>query len=641
RKILNRIRPDDKPEDVPAETGTVAPTETTEGQVVPPVTATEDPYSSGFSPDPVTPTVPPTEKTLEEILAEPEGTPITSTPPSAATIVPEQTPVETATAAPVPALAHTPPVPAEAAAETPAAASPESRDAILKKIADLKAKMAADVKEFPDEEGTIRHVLGNDIKVEEDKLNALPSDTAATTESGATGADTPAPEPVTTTIPDATIPEQVPVTPATNLATEGIRFEDGSGKGAIQGIEELKEQLKEQYEDDFSKAPAGVQKFMAETDATQQARNLGMYVGNKSAVIPEGSVLKFDEQGNLVFGKPDKMEILEKWRGEMRDYDQSDPVKMPKEVETPETSSDTAAEPETPATQVAESAQPKPPTTSPVEPVATPDKNVTTPNEEAWRSKSWSRSAEETSGFRPTKDFSPEELSAHDEAVEQARAAVDKNWPPQENSVPENKDYVARVRGYQAPEPEPYRYPEQGARVKGYGFGNRGLGNVGEYNQGRGNVIGYDPERGIYVRFYEDLSPHENNIVNSHQEFATDPDQLRLSGQDIMRAYKASREDLSVLFGNEHSLAWNHFDDMKASELIKATDAGINTNEGKMSKYLQLLKDFSDTKPKGGILGTKMGAESAKQYIARATMRLVKEGKLEEFQQAFETTFRK
>ena len=72
------------------------------------------------------------------------------------------------------------------------------------------------------------------------------------------------------------------------------------GHGAIWGIKHLQDQLKEQYPD-LSKAPQNVQDFV-NTDATKEAIKLGLYdptSTDESALVGQGSVLKFDASGNL------------------------------------------------------------------------------------------------------------------------------------------------------------------------------------------------------------------------------------------------------------------------------------------------------------------------------------------------------
>lgn len=116
-----------------------------------------------------------------------------------------------------------------------------------------------------------------------------------------------------------------------NFINEGVKFDHG--KGGIQGILDLKNQIRNAYPD-ISKAPQNVQDFM-KTDATKEAIRLGFYDPNnpnESALILKGQVLKFDEQGKLLFGKPDASgkipELGDKYHGKMFDADR--PVTSPK-----------------------------------------------------------------------------------------------------------------------------------------------------------------------------------------------------------------------------------------------------------------------------------------------------------------------
>jgi len=113
---------------------------------------------------------------------------------------------------------------------------------------------------------------------------------------------------------------------AENFKTESITFDHG--KGAIHGIKELQAQIHKDYPD-ISKAPKSVQDFMAEKDPAKLAMKLGFYDPNspdESALILKGQVLKFDEHGKLLFGKPDasgNVPELGKFHGKMIDTDHS------------------------------------------------------------------------------------------------------------------------------------------------------------------------------------------------------------------------------------------------------------------------------------------------------------------------------
>ena len=112
--------------------------------------------------------------------------------------------------------------------------------------------------------------------------------------------------------------------------TEEVEF---SSRGAIQTIDNLKEQIHHDYPD-ISKAPASVQEFM-NTDSTQEAIKLGFYnpdSPSESMFVLKGSTFSFDEHGNLSYHDiktgEDHMLIgeqgdVEKYHGQMFDSDKS------------------------------------------------------------------------------------------------------------------------------------------------------------------------------------------------------------------------------------------------------------------------------------------------------------------------------
>ncbi|MFA6090114.1 MAG: hypothetical protein WC755_09735, partial [Candidatus Woesearchaeota archaeon] len=101
-----------------------------------------------------------------------------------------------------------------------------------------------------------------------------------------------------------------------------------SSNGAIQTIADLKKQISENYNGDFSKAPSSIQDFM-KTDNTQEAIKLGFYNPNspeESAMSLKGSTLGFDEKGNLIShdiktGQDTILNETTKYNGPMSDTD--------------------------------------------------------------------------------------------------------------------------------------------------------------------------------------------------------------------------------------------------------------------------------------------------------------------------------
>ncbi len=112
-----------------------------------------------------------------------------------------------------------------------------------------------------------------------------------------------------------------------------------SSRGFIQTLADLKEKLRHDYGNDFSKAPHSVQEFM-KTDNVKLSIELGGFDPNnpngaESAMLLRGSHLGFDAQGNLklddvraggdqilIHGTPTG-ETVEKYHGKMFDSDHS------------------------------------------------------------------------------------------------------------------------------------------------------------------------------------------------------------------------------------------------------------------------------------------------------------------------------
>ncbi len=361
-----------------------------------------------------------------------------------------------------------------------------------------------------------------------------------------------------------------PSAPGNIFTNEGIKFEHG--KGGIQGVLDLKNQIRLQYKGDFSQAPQSVQDFMKETNVTQQAIKLGLYDPNsveESALIQEGSVLKFDEQGNILFGKPDasgNVPVLEKYTGRMFDSDHSVTLRA---VETPH-----AAEP----AQV------------PVAPAETAAATL----------------APETYVDTQT------HIDTIKENIQQSidAAAV------KDNIVIDNTVRMGTT-------------VRTGTTI---GTGNNptyGQGPGGtNVNFFRNSVW---PQEGnlrvLQELYYPDLSPGQNDFINDHLDFFGE-NIYHLSGQQLLQAYDASVENINFLFAGDSSV-WMDLKDEKAGDLLKYVDTGEKTAHGHMAEYLRMLKIYAGFGPKNGILGYK--AETTEQYIARAMQNLAGKGKLEEF----------
>jgi hypothetical protein len=375
------------------------------------------------------------------------------------------------------------------------------------------------------------------------------------------------------------IPETPPI--ISNFANEGIKFENG--KGGIQGILDLKQQIAEQYHGDYSKAPDSVQDFM-KTDAIEEAKKLGLYDPNnpnESALIQEGSTLKFDEKGGLIFHDAKTGENFTHYEGKMFDSDGSAKVstvehetKIPPESEAPKTLAPEQPD-HTPATTPTSE-------TPPVEPAPTP---------------------------KPT----PEELT------EKIKTQIDV-----ETAKTSIADSIINKPG------PGYQTVRMGTTYKTgnvMSVGNKfNIGNVmhmgNEMQMGRG-ILNQDQ--------FTDIS-HENNILlKQNTAFAENP--YNLSGGKLMEVYETINKDLGYVFGKDPS-SWSKLSSTlkeRADEILiyQEHPSGDGVAD-KLSSYLNILKNHADLKPKGGFLG--MGAENSEHFIARCLQKLSKTGELEIFE---------
>jgi hypothetical protein len=502
-------------------------------------------------------------------------------------------------------------------------------------LKNLKEMQAAEAKEYLDSVRAYRAVAVEHHGDDPETLSTLQSEEARINqELGVSNPDAPAADSVPRVETPAAATTEGAAAEANHATTaafvnEGVKFEHG--KGAIQGIIELKKQIAKQYGEDLSKAPESVQKFMAEPNAAKQAIELGLYDPKnaaESAVISDDAILKFDEHGNLLFGKPGHESVLENWKnagGAMRDYDHSETMNAGADTHdappaaTAEQGAGAPAE-HAEAPHAGAPAENAPQTetqgTSSGVENATSNSRAATPDSEAWRS-------------RPA-------APSREEEVFRARSAVEEKYPP------DNIRQGATVSGYQEPEPVPStpearvggyrepdiysRYPRPEARVGGYGrrygfFGNQ------DYQYGRGNIIGYDPERGVYLHYFRDLDPDQMYQLDLHPEFSDNPGNL--TGQNIWAAYQASRDNLNSIFRQEYSVRWNTVKNLGVDNAIKISSAGDEVQK-RFGEYVLDLEKYSGLKPGSRLLGLRQ--ESVEHYIARALKKLVGEHRLGEFQ---------
>lgn len=376
-----------------------------------------------------------------------------------------------------------------------------------------------------------------------------------------------------------------------NFANEGIKFKHG--KGGIQGILDLKKQIAEQYNGDYSKAPESVQDFV-KTDALEEAKKLGLYDPNnpnESALIQEGSTLKFDEKGGLIFHDAKTGEDFTHYKGKMFDSDGSAKVltteiKTEIPIEHANAETPTPEQPDHTLTTTPKSEIP------PVEPAHTPAPEPTP----------------------ITKPVTPEALT------ETIKTQIDA-----EAVKTSMADSIINRPG------PGYQTVHAGTRYQtGQTFETGTVHDTGiTHNTGRvvgtggGNIYLNDP--------FSDIS-HENNLLlKQNPAFAENP--FNLSGGKLMEVYETINKDLGYVFKDVPE-TWSKLPSTlkeRADEiLIYQEHPSDDPIANKLSSYLNILKNHADLKPKGGFLG--MGAENSEHFIARCLQKLSKTGELEIFE---------
>lgn len=391
----------------------------------------------------------------------------------------------------------------------------------------------------------------------------------------------------TTTTPSAPSVEHI-------FSTKSVTFESGSGKGAIAGIAELKQQLRETYNGDFSKAPQNVRDFM-NTDPTKEAMKLGLYDPtnqNESALIQEGTILKFDEHGNLLFGRPDasgNIPMLEKYHGAMLDTDHSAQASTGASTETSTTPGNPANVPETAA--------------------PTPDFSPEDPN---------------TFQYHPDKGFkTPKEKQ--DEIFDKVKFGETENkFTPEElkRRIEEQIDAHTAKRGEYANAYNPPRnFPSQFR--DGSGFGQEG-----------GVVHPYTPPRNMqYYLGRNGYSALNRNLESANQsllspEFAKNP--FHLSGEKILEVFQVHKANIDIIFPGDHIEDWEDVKYLSPSRMLGNPEYENGPEYRPIMDYLHKLVEVTKLKPKGtGLIG--LGRpETTNEYIARALQKASELGKLEE-----------
>lgn len=394
--------------------------------------------------------------------------------------------------------------------------------------------------------------------------------------------------PNSTSLPKTEILNNVPKTPSiiNNFVNDGIKFEHG--KGGIQGILDLKQQITEQYHGDFSTAPKSVQEFM-NTDATKEAIKLGLFApnaesGEESAKILAGSVLKFDEHGNLLFGTPDSsgnIPSIEKHHWEMFDSDKS--AKIP----------------------IAEDIKP--------ESIKVP-LNTETP--------------------------SPEQLEPRLEATTEPEAQT--VTEPTHNEIVQEK--IEEIKA-QITETEKTNIADHVTKRPKFAYQTRRVGEIHPVGEMRG--IGSEVTIGNKVNINETINTEEGINIgrNSGIRFSEHLDKVsyrdtylfgknpfNLSQEQIAISINANYENLKHIFGKyQNPLAeWENLSTQKAGKILEYTGLDSTDPKSTLSGYLKMLKNFTHLEPEKGFLG--MGGESSDEYIARALQKLESTRQLDKFE---------
>lgn len=353
--------------------------------------------------------------------------------------------------------------------------------------------------------------------------------------------------------------------PSQTFQNECVTFE--KGKGAIQGILDLKKQIREQYNGDYTNMPKSVQDFM-NTDATKEAIKLGLFdpedpSGKESALIQEGSMLKFDKDGNLLFGKPDadgNIPILEKYTGKMFDSDGRSKI-------------------------------------LPVENTTESEGMIKMPEEESMRNYQKIVGDEAVEKETPENTFL-EDISEKEDKTESIRKEIfDKMEERRPNTI------------------------RTGTRI--------GVGGAVEPGRGPGGTNYYYDSRfpgmnmGGPQYYFPGLSPDENDFLNHHPEFANNP--FHLDAETLVRTLKVHGHNVEHIFKDRDE--WESFSNLKAKNWVHF--GKIDEDSDPKLIYLNKLATITGIKPRG-LASLHLRAETNGEYIARALQKAAEIGKLDQ-----------
>jgi hypothetical protein len=414
----------------------------------------------------------------------------------------------------------------------------------------------------------------------------------------------PKPEPA----PSASVTPETATAPGApsaikNFANEGIKFEHG--KGGIQGILDLKKQILAQYNGNYSNAPKSIQDFM-DTDATKQAIKLGLYNPDnpeESALIREGSVLKFDAQGNLIFHDAKTGKDVAHYAGKMFDSGGSAKISTTDHAKFIENNEET----ETPATE-----SPQKP-----EPERTP---ATNDLEKQTHERAEKARQDLLDMYEKTETKTDIETNLNKPGLGYQKVSMGRNF---ETGTKVHTGSLLKTGSSL----------ETGSRVGtgswvgvgsgGYYGGQQYYGpltmdSLGRYHDITGKIV------------FPDISPDNNAILQDHPEYAYNPSGL--TGTKLIEAYGTGYKNMKYLFG-ENPLVWQKLGALKAGKLMEQAGR-INdaSAESSFAHYLNLLKEFSDLPPKTGVFNS----ETSEYYMARALQKITADGLLGELKKSME-----
>ncbi len=135
-----------------------------------------------------------------------------------------------------------------------------------------------------------------------------------------------------------------------------------------------------------------------------------------------------------------------------------------------------------------------------------------------------------------------------------------------------------------------------------------------------------------HMPIFPDITPEQNEYLSHYPEIVGN-NSFHLSGVKLLEVCEASQKDRTFLFGNQSASLWEGLSKLKAGTVLEHASSVRNVpgSDG-LSKYLEVLRNFSKIKPGKGLFG--IGGEKTGQYMGRALQKLAYEGKLRDFEES-------